>query len=79
VFRTGAAHEPVFWRGSATVSASLQRLLARFVGPPARAELVRGLRPRAHIDLAVDLEARRDLMQLRERSWPAPSAAPRRA
>jgi signal transduction histidine kinase len=66
VFRTGAAHETVFWRGTATLT-ELRDLVARFVGQERAEQAFRDYARARGINLEKAREADADLISFAER------------
>jgi signal transduction histidine kinase len=66
VFRTGAAHETVFWRGTATLT-ELRDLVARFVGQERAEQAFRDYARARGIDLGKTRDADADLISFAER------------
>ncbi len=66
VFRTGAAHETVFWRGTATLT-ELRDLVARFVGQERAEQAFRDYARARSINLEKAREADADLISFAER------------
>jgi len=66
VFRTGAAHETVFWRGTATLT-ELRDLVARFVGAERAEQAFRDYARARGIDLGKTRDADADLISFAER------------